>query len=69
MVRRKNILGILMQCFVMLCLVSLQWVLFGYSLAFGPETGSSAGSAWVGLNGVGGRRTRTTPRRSRTRRS
>ena len=36
MVRRKNVLGILMQCFVILCLISLQWVLFGYSLAFSP---------------------------------
>ena len=36
MVRRKNILGILMQCFVVLCILTLQWVLFGYSLAFSP---------------------------------
>lgn len=36
MVRRKNVLGILMQCFVILCILSLQWVLFGYSLVFSP---------------------------------
>ena len=36
MVRRKNVLGILMQCFTILCVLSLQWVLFGYSLAFAP---------------------------------
>jgi ammonia channel protein AmtB len=36
MVRRKNVLGILMQCFVVLCILTLQWVLFGYSLAFSP---------------------------------
>ncbi|MFH0947846.1 MAG: hypothetical protein V1833_02465 [Elusimicrobiota bacterium] len=35
-VRRKNVLGILMQCFIVLCVLSLQWVLFGYSLAFSP---------------------------------
>ncbi|MEK7849949.1 MAG: ammonia channel protein, partial [Candidatus Omnitrophota bacterium] len=34
MVRRKNVLSILMQCFIILCVLSLQWVLFGYSLSF-----------------------------------
>src|SRR6185312_2451174 len=34
LVRKKNILSILMQCFMTICLVTLQWVLFGYSLAF-----------------------------------
>jgi Amt family ammonium transporter len=53
MVRRKNVLGILMQCFTVLCLLSLQWVLFGYSLAFAPGNGFIGGLAWVGLNGVG----------------
>jgi len=54
MVRRKNILGILMQCCVILCLVSVQWVLFGYSLAFSPGNWFIGGLAWVGLQGVGG---------------
>jgi len=31
--------AILMQCFIIMCVISLQWVLFGYSLAFGPDTG------------------------------
>jgi ammonium transporter, Amt family len=53
MVRRKNILGILMQCLVILCVLSLQWVLFGYSLAFHPGNGFWGGFGWVGLNGVG----------------
>ncbi len=53
MVRRKNILGILMQCFIVLCVISLQWVLFGYSLAFAPGTGFWGGLSWAGLNGVG----------------
>ncbi len=53
MVRRKNILSVLMQCFVALCLLSLQWVLFGYSLAFAPGNGFWGGLSWFGLNGVG----------------
>jgi len=55
MARRKNILSILMQCFFIMCLISLQWVLFGYSLSFGPDTGHGIiGSFdWLGLKGVG----------------
>jgi len=54
MARRKNILSILTQCFAIICLVSLQWVLFGYSLSFGPDIGGIIGSLeWFGLSGVG----------------
>lgn len=54
LVRRKNILSVLMQCFMILCLVTLQWVLFGYSLAFGPDIKGLIGSLhWAGLSGVG----------------
>ncbi len=53
MVRRKNVLSVLMQCFVILCVLSLQWVLFGYSLSFAPGTGFWGGLQWAGLNGVG----------------
>ena len=53
MVRRKNILSVLMQCFIILCVLSLQWVLFGYSLAFHPGNGFWGGLGWLGLNGVG----------------
>lgn len=53
MVRRKNILSILMQCFIVLCVISLQWVLWGYSLAFGPGSSFVGGLSWLGLNGVG----------------
>lgn len=54
MVRRKNVLGTLMQSFVILALISVQWVLWGYSLAFGPDKGGIIGGLeWVGLNGVG----------------
>ncbi len=54
MVRRKNVLGTIMQSFIALGVVTLQWVLFGYSLAFGPDIGHVIGSLkWIGLNGVG----------------
>ena len=42
MVRRKNVLAILMQSFMLAALVSVQWALFGYSLAFSP------GNAFLG---------------------
>ncbi len=54
MVRTKNALGTILQSFIILCLISVQWVLWGYSLAFGPDVGHIVGSlAWFGLNGVG----------------
>lgn len=53
MVRRKNVLGILMQCFIILCAVSLQWALFGYSLSFAPGNPLVGGLQWLGLSGVG----------------
>jgi len=54
MVRTKNALSTILQSFIILCLISVQWVLWGYSLAFGPDVGHIIGSlAWFGLNGVG----------------
>jgi len=53
MVRRKNVLSVLMQCMAVLCLVSLQWVAFGYSLSFAPGSGFWGGWEWFGLKGVG----------------
>ncbi|OHB54668.1 MAG: ammonia channel protein [Planctomycetes bacterium GWF2_50_10] len=57
LVRRKNYLNILMQCFIILAALSIQWVLFGYSLAFAPNTssiGAFIGSLdWIGLKNVG----------------
>jgi len=54
MVRRKNVLGTIMQSFMVLALISVQWVLFGYSLAFGPTIGGIIGDlSWFGLRGVG----------------
>ena len=54
MVRSKNVLGTIMQSFIALCVITIQWVLYGYSLAFGPDIGHVIGSLkWVGLSGVG----------------
>ena len=54
MVRRKNVLGTLMQSFVTIAVVSIQWILIGYSLSFGPDiNGIIGGLDWIGLNGVG----------------
>jgi len=53
MVRKKNMLSILMQCFIIMCVLSIQWVLFGYSLSFAPAKGFWGGFSWLGLRGVG----------------
>src|SRR4030081_1223957 len=55
LVRRKNVLSTLMHSWFILALISVQWVLWGYSLAFGPDTGLGiiGGLQWIGLNGVG----------------
>jgi len=53
MVRKKNILSVLMQCFIIMCVLSIQWVLFGYSLSFAPSRGFWGGLSWFGLQGVG----------------
>ena len=56
LVRRKNVLSILMQCMFTLGLVSVTWVLVGYTLAFGPDVngwGIIGGLDNVGLKGVG----------------
>jgi Amt family ammonium transporter len=54
MVRSKNVLGTIMQSFIALGVITIQWVLYGYSLAFGPDIGHVIGSLdWIGLRGVG----------------
>ena len=42
LVRSKNVLSVLMQCFVIACVVTIVWVVYGYSLSF------AEGSSWVG---------------------
>jgi Amt family ammonium transporter len=55
LVRRKNVLSVLMQCFIIVCVISLQWILYGYSLTFGPDIQGIIGNLdWFGLRGVGG---------------
>jgi len=54
MVRQKNALGTLMHSFIIMAVISIQWVLWGYSLAFGPDKGGIIGGLdWIGLRGVG----------------
>ena len=54
LVRKKNMLSVLMQCFMLMCIITLQWVIFGYSLSFGPDIKGLIGSlSWAGLHGVG----------------
>jgi len=54
LVRKKNVLSTIFYSFLILCLISVQWVLYGYSLAFGPDHwGIIGGLDWVGLRGVG----------------
>lgn len=54
LVRSKNVLGTIMHSFVILCLVSVMWVLWGYSLVYGPDRGGVIGGLdWAGLSGVG----------------
>jgi len=54
LVRQKNVLSTIMHSFFMLALISVQWVLWGYTLAFGPDQGGIIGGLdWLGLNGVG----------------
>ncbi|MDD5759739.1 MAG: ammonium transporter [Desulfobulbaceae bacterium] len=53
LVRSKNVLGTIMQSMICLGIVSIVWVLYGYSLAFGPDNGGLIGDlSLMGLNGV-----------------
>lgn len=60
LVRAKNVLSVIMQCFIITCIVSLLWAICGYSMVF------SAGNAWIGglgnamLSGLGELREGTT---------
>jgi Amt family ammonium transporter len=54
MVRKKNVLSTLNFSFILMALISLQWVLFGFTLAFGPSAGGIIGRlTYLGLAGVG----------------
>jgi len=54
LVRSKNVLGTIMQSFMIMSVVSVLWIVAGYSLAFGPDHGGVIGGLeWIGLSGVG----------------
>jgi ammonium transporter, Amt family len=53
LVRSKNVLGMLMQNFIMVGIVTVQWIVIGYSLAFANGTSFLGGLQWIGLSGVG----------------
>ena len=52
MVRRKNVLGTMMQSFILVAVISVLWAIYGYSLAF-HEGSFWGGFQWSFLNGVG----------------
>jgi Amt family ammonium transporter len=53
LVRSKNVLGTLMQSFIAVAVISIQWILWGYSLAFSPGNAFVGSLDWVALRGVG----------------
>ncbi|HOX08826.1 MAG TPA: ammonium transporter [Planctomycetota bacterium] len=54
LVRKKNVLSVLMQCVMIMCLITVQWTLLGYSLAFGSSHGGLIGGLdFLALRGVG----------------
>lgn len=53
LVRSKNVLSVLMQCFAIACVVSVLWVVVGYSIAFGDGNGFAGGLGKAFLAGIG----------------
>ena len=54
MARSKNVLGTIMQSFIILGVITIEWVLWGYSMSFGPDHGGIIGGLdWFGLKSVG----------------
>lgn len=54
MVRRKNVLGTMMHSFIILCIASILWIVYVYSMSFGPSIKGFVGNLdWLGLKGVG----------------
>jgi Amt family ammonium transporter len=43
MLRRKNVLSTIMQSFFIICLIGVEWVLWGYAMSFGPDLGGVVG--------------------------
>lgn len=54
LVRKKNVLSTTMHSYIAIIIVSIQWVVIGYSMSFGPDIKGIIGNlSWLGLNGVG----------------
>jgi len=53
LVQRKNALSTIMHSAFILCLISVQWVLWGFTLAFGPGGSFIGGLDWAVFRGVG----------------
>jgi Amt family ammonium transporter len=53
LVRSKNAISVLMQCFAIACIVSVAWVVYGYSLAFTEGNGFIGGTSAFFLTGIG----------------
>ena len=53
LVRRKNVLSVLMQCFFCMCMMTILWVVIGYSLAFGGNGGFIGNLDYLFLRNVG----------------
>src|SRR5688572_6149694 len=53
LVRSKNVLGMFMQNFILVGLITVQWIVIGYSLAFANGSPFIGGLQWMGLSGVG----------------
>ena len=53
LVRSKNVVGTIGQSFMALAIIAVVWILWGYSLAFGPDVGGVIGNlSHFGLSGV-----------------
>lgn len=53
MVRGKNVLGTIMQSFIMISIITFEWIYIGYSMSFGPDIGGFIGNfSMFGLKGV-----------------
>ena len=55
LVRAKNVVSVMMQCFAITCMVTILWTVYGYGLAFGDGGSMNAfvGSGKLFLSGVG----------------
>ncbi|HQI01073.1 MAG TPA: ammonium transporter [Deltaproteobacteria bacterium] len=54
MVRSKNVLGTIIQSFILISVITVEWIYIGYSMSFGPDVNGFIGNlSWFGLVGVG----------------